>query len=57
MNYEDLSKRIHKARESRKRATVSTWWDGYVAALLTIRDDIYTESDQPYIWRINDDIN
>lgn len=42
MNYEDLTKRIEKAKETRDRAIASLWWDGYIAALNDIRNDMNT---------------
>lgn len=43
MNYEDLTKRIEKAEETRNQAIASLWWDGYICALNDVRNDINTE--------------
>jgi len=45
MNYEDLTKRIEKAKEERnygRSVNDFGWWNGYIAALNDVRNDINT---------------
>lgn len=46
MNYEDLTKRIEIAKKTRDQAISSLWWNGYIAALHDVRNDLNTGGDK-----------
>ena len=39
MNYEDLTKRIEKAKKASTQGE-EMWWNGYLAALYDVRNEI-----------------
>lgn len=46
MTYEDLTKRIKKAREAKEKTYAlsqeNSWWEGYISALRDLRNDCNT---------------